>query len=152
MRKLGEILIEHGSIVPDQLEKALLKQKSEKEKRLGQILIELGFVTEEDIVVALATQFNYAYLPLENFTPNPDACEAISKDLVVRYSFLPVDKAGDTISITMSDPSDETAVREIEKVTGHKIQVFVSTSTEIDRAIRKYFSDERPSDKKPTKK
>lgn len=141
MRRLGEILIEHGTIDAEQLQKALTKQKDEKEKRLGQILIEMGLVTEEDIVVALATQFNYAYIPLDHFSINPDICKLVTPELAKKHSFVPLDKIGDFITIAMSDPSDEQAIVDIAKATGCKVQAFVSTVSEIQNAIGKFFSN-----------
>ena len=70
MKKIGEILIENGALTPIQLGEALERQKGEPVKLLGQILLEMGYVTEEDIVAALAAQFNVPYLPLQNFIFN----------------------------------------------------------------------------------
>ncbi len=139
MRRLGEILIEHGTIDAAQLQKALTKQKDEKDKRIGQILIEMGIVTEEDIVVALATQFNYAYLPLDHFSINPDVFQLVNADLARKHSFVPLDKAGNVLTIAMADPSDDQAIAEIAKVTNCKVQAFVSTASEISNTIEKFF-------------
>ena len=141
MRRLGEILIEHGSINSEQLQKALSLQQEKKDKRVGQILIELGFVTEEDIVVALATQYNYAYLPLDHFSINPDVCGLVDAKLAKKHSFIPIDKVGSVLTITMSDPSDDQAIGAITKITGYKVQAFVSTASEIQMAIKKFFPD-----------
>ena len=146
MRRLGEILIEHGSITAEQLQKALSKQKGEKDKRVGQILIELGFVTEEDIVVALATQYSYAYLPLEHFSINQDVCHLVSGELARKHSFIPIDKVGNILTITMADPSDDQAITEIAKATNCKVLAFVSTVSEIQNTIDKFFS---PADESP---
>ena len=63
-KRIGEILIENGTITQEQLQKGLEFQKTIPGKLLGKILIEMGFVTEEDIVVALAAQLNIPYLPI----------------------------------------------------------------------------------------
>jgi len=141
MRRLGEILIEHGTINAEQLQKALTKQKDEKEKRIGQLLIEMGLVTEEDIVVALATQFNYAYLPLDHFSINPDVYRIVSVEMARKHVFVPLDKSGSVLTIAMADPSDEQVVNEISKITNCKVQVFVSTVSEIQNVIEKFFSN-----------
>lgn len=145
MKRLGEILIEHGSINVSQLEKALDFQKEHKEKRIGEILIQMGWVTEEDIVVALAMQFNFAYLPLENITVSPDVRNIIPVDFVRRHCFIPIDKAGGLLTVTMADPSDEQTLKEIEKMAQCKVQAFVSTVTEIENAIQKYYGQAAPS-------
>ena len=59
-KTLSAILMEEGIITPEQVETALILQRTNR-KRLGKILIELGQVTEEQIAEALAKQFS---LPL----------------------------------------------------------------------------------------
>ena len=81
MKRIGEILIENGSVTQEQLTKALEQQKKEPGKLLGKILIEMGFVTEEEIVVALATQFNVPYLPIGNFDLTKTANGLLPKEL-----------------------------------------------------------------------
>lgn len=139
MKRIGEILIEQGSISPHQLEFALDKQKKDTGKLLGRILIEMGYITEDDIVAALAAQLNVPYLPVRNFILDEAVSKMISRELVHKYQFVPLDKTGTLLTIVIADPTDEQAVREIEAATRCKVQCFVGTSTEIAEAIRQHF-------------
>ena len=56
-RKLGTILMENGLITNQQLEEALVKQRSAIGVPLGRILIKMGFVNEESILNCLAEQY-----------------------------------------------------------------------------------------------
>ncbi len=141
MKKIGEILIDHGAITHTQLEKALQEQKKIKDKRVGEILIDMGFVKEEDIVMALAVQFNYPYLPLANYTLNPEMFGVVPRELVEKHGFIPIDKVSGVLTVAMADPSDEEAVAEIEKATGCKVLAFVSSGSEIEKAARTHFGD-----------
>ena len=51
-KQLGELLVERGSITPEQLQKALAYQK-DNGGLIGEIFVELGFLKEEDIAQAL---------------------------------------------------------------------------------------------------
>ncbi len=53
--RLGEILVEQGSLSPEQLEKALQIQGSDS-RMIGQILVSRGYVKRHHIDIALAKQ------------------------------------------------------------------------------------------------
>lgn len=139
MKRIGEILIENGSITTAQLDDALQYQRKIPGKLIGKILIELGYVTEEEIVIALATQFNVAYLPLVNFAFNEGHEKLIPKELIAKYLCVPLEKIGNLMTVAMSDPTNEEAIKSIEAATKTKVQPFVSTSTEIAKVLEQYF-------------
>lgn len=125
--------------MPDQLRQALEKQKKSPGKLLGKILIELGYVTEEDIVVALATQFNIPYLPIGNFTLNEGVNGLIPKELIQEYMCVPLERIGNLLTVVMVDPTNEQAIRAIEEAAKCKVQAFVATATEIANVMREHF-------------
>lgn len=139
MKKLGEILIEQGTIVPRQLEQALERQKREPGKLLGKVLIEMGHVSEEDIVVALATQFNIPYLPIANFSVDEKIKKLLSPELIRKHLCVPLDRIGDLFTVAIADPTNEEAIREIEQATHCKVQLFVTTASEISQMLQQSF-------------
>ncbi len=140
MKRIGEILIENGSINATQLEAALLFQKKSPGKLIGKILIDLGYVTEEEIVIALSTQFNVPYLSLGNFTfTEQRADKMIPQALIAKYLCIPLERNGNLLTIVMSDPTNEEAIRAIEEATKAKVQVFVSTPTEIAKVLERIY-------------
>jgi type IV pilus assembly protein PilB len=149
VKRLGEILIEHGSITQQQLEEALAKQKKMQGRLLGEVLIELKYVSEEDIVVALATQFNVPYLPIGNFSLNEKADEFISKEIIQKYLCVPLDRVGSVMTVVMADPTNEKALQEIEAASKCKVQAFVGSVTEIKTAIREHFGIDISGPAKP---
>ena len=149
MKKLGEILIEHGTVTQGQLEEALALQKKTTGKLIGEILIELSYVSEEDIVVALATQFNVPYLPIGNFTLNENADQWLPPELMQKYRCVPLDRIGNLLTVVMADPADEAAIQEIEQVTKCRVQAFVASPTEIVKAIEQNFNIKIAPSSKP---
>ena len=152
MKRLGEILIEHGCISEKHLHEALAKQKTMQGKLIGEILLEFGYVTEEDIVVALATQFNVPYLPIGNFTLSPDAENLIPKPLIEKYMCVPLDRIGNLLTVVMADPTNEMAIRDIEAATKCKLQAFVASVSEIAAALREHFGIKITPHAKPAEK
>lgn len=137
-KQLGELLIERGIITREKLDQALLVQK-ESGGLLGQILVKLGFVKEEEIAQSLTAQFGFPYLPLENYEIDPMVTKLIPKNVALQYMLVPIDRIGNVLTIAMADPLNGQAVEDVELVTKCKVQVFVSTMTDIKEAIEKYY-------------
>ncbi len=138
-KQLGELLLERGIINQAQLEKALKFQK-EKGGLIGQILVSLGLAKEEEIAQALTVQYGFPYLPLECYDINAEAIRLIPMNVAIQYNLVAIDKIGDLLTIAMSNPLNYQAIEDIETLTKCKVQVFVSTMTDINNAILKYYA------------
>ena len=56
-KPLGEVLVDQRYITAEQLQEALLMQRSSRtERRLGQVLLDLKYMTLDDIIEALTVQ------------------------------------------------------------------------------------------------
>ncbi len=137
-KQLGELLIERGIINEAQLAKAL-KIQAEKGGLIGQILVMLGFAKEEEIAQSLTVQYGFPYLPLECYEINNEAIKLIPENVAKQYNLIAIDKMGDLLTIAMSNPLNVQAVEDIEMITKCKVQVFVSTMTDITNSIEKYY-------------
>ena len=139
-KQLGELLIDLGVISQQQLEKALTFQKQKGGLILiGEAFVELGYAKEEDIAQALTVQYGFPYLPLSNYEVSPEIINIIPVKLSRQYMLIPIDKIGNNLTLVMSNPLNSKAIEEIEAVTGCNVQVFISTSSDIKKAIEKYY-------------
>jgi len=139
-KQLGELLIERGIINQGQLEKAIATQK-EKGGLIGEVLVELGFVKEEDIAQALTAQYGFPYLPLSSYDIDPEIASIIPGRVARQYLLLPIDKIGNNLTLAMSNPLNMQAIEDVELLSGCSVQVFVSTSSDIKKAIEKYYKE-----------
>ena len=139
-KKLGELLIERGIINQGHLDKGLAIQK-EKGGLIGEILVELGYVKEEDIAQALTAEYGFPYLPLTNYDINPEVIDMIPGRVARQYFLIPIDRIGNNLTIAMSNPLNVQAIEDVEVISGCNIQTFVSTSSDIKKAIEKYYKD-----------
>ncbi len=139
-RQLGDLLVEGGIITPAQLEQALNVQK-ETGDLIGEILVELKFAKEEDIAQSLTVQYGFPYLPLSNYDINPEVIKIIPYRVARQYLLVPVDKIGSNLTIAMSNPLNLQAVEDVECISGCSVQSFVSTSSEVKKAIEKNYQD-----------
>ncbi|MCM8760878.1 MAG: hypothetical protein NC938_01970 [Candidatus Omnitrophica bacterium] len=137
-KQLGELLLERGVINEEQLNKALKVQK-ERGGLIGQVLVMLGYAKEEEIAQALTVQYGFPYLPLECYDINVEAMRLVPQNVAEQYNLIAIDKMGDLLTIAMSNPLNIQAVEDIEMLSNCKVQVFVSTMTDINNAIKKYY-------------
>ncbi|MFZ2937692.1 MAG: hypothetical protein WA066_03185 [Candidatus Omnitrophota bacterium] len=139
-KQLGELLVERGVIDSRQLEKALSFQK-EKGGLIGEILVELGFAKEEDIAQSLTAQYGFPFLPLSNYEIGSDVINIVPARVARQYVLIPIDKIGNNLTLAMSNPLNINAIEDIELLSSCSIQTFVSTSSDIKKAIEKYYKD-----------
>lgn len=137
-KKLGELLVEKNLITQKQLEQALELQK-EKGGLIGELLVELKFTSEEEIAKALTTQYGFAYLPLANYEIDQKLIDLIPGRVARQYCLIAVDKISSNLTIAMSNPLNSQAVEDIETICGCSVQIFVSTASDIKKAIERYY-------------
>ena len=137
-KQLGDLLLEKEIINQAQLDKAIKIQK-EKGGLIGQIFVMLGYVKEEEIAQVLTVQYGFPYLPLESYEISADMIKLIPENVAKQYNLIAIDKIGNLLTISMSNPLNIQAAEDIEMLSGCKVQVFISTMTDITNAINKYY-------------
>jgi len=137
-KQLGEVLIERGIISQGQLDSALEFQR-DKGGLIGEILVDLGFAKEEEIAQALTAQYGFPYLPLSSYEINPEVFNIVPGRVARQYLLIPIDKIGNSLTVAMSNPLNIHAVEDVELLSGCSVQTFVATSSDIRKAIEKYY-------------
>jgi len=137
-KQLGELLMERGIITQEQLDRALVV-KQEKSGLIGEIIVELGFAKEEDIAQTLTAQYGFPYLPLNNYDINEEIVNIVPARVSRQYMLIPIDKIGNNLTLAMSNPLNIQAIEDVELLSGCSVQTFVSTSSDIKKAIAKYY-------------
>ncbi len=139
-KQLGELLLDRGIINQSQLDQALNTQR-DKGGLIGEILVELGFVKEEDIAQSLTAQYGFPYLPLGSYDVNVEITGIIPGRVARQYLLVPIDKIGNNLTLAMSNPLNVQAIEDVELLSGCSVQTFVSTASDIKKAIEKYYKD-----------
>lgn len=137
-KQLGELLVSCKIISPENLEDALKAQR-EKGGLIGQILVSMGFTTEDAIAQALTAQYGFPYLPLTGYDVDPEVAKLVPENVAKQYCLIAVDRVGNLLTVAMSNPLNQQAVEDIEMVTHLKIQVFVTTATDVNEAIKRTY-------------
>ena len=142
-KKIGEILCKEGYITGNQLEDALNYQKKNK-GRLGNILINLGYIDDETIVSVLSRIHNYPAALLSKTTPDPEVFKIVPYEMAKKYLAFPLRFKGEELVISMAEPTDTSAVADLQNEVQKSIIISISTEKDIVEAYRTYYkiSDE----------
>jgi type IV pilus assembly protein PilB len=139
-RKLGEMLVKDKVISARDLDLAV-EEQVETGSSLGRILQERGLASEWDIAAVLGKQLNVPFITLSQYEIDSDVLTSIPVQLVRKYRIVPVDRTGDTLTIALSDPSNIYLLDELRLLTNAQIVPVISFESDIEEAIRKYYSE-----------
>jgi type IV pilus assembly protein PilB len=133
-KKRGEILIELGLITEQQLQYALLTQKTKKAK-IEEILVGLGFVTKKQIVDALARRLKLPIIPCKDIVISDELLKLVPKEFATKQLVLPIEKKDYTLVVAMSDPLDYGTIDHIAFMTKLRVSPVISYEWELIKAI-----------------
>lgn len=141
--KIGELLSKAGQITPSQLEYAK-KELKKNGGRLSSILVKFDYIDENTVFNFLSRQHNYKPVVIKDEPPSQDVLKILPYEVAKTYLAFPLRMAGNTLQITMSEPSDAAAVEELQDHLNKELSVCVSTEKDIIEAYKKYYeiSDE----------
>ncbi len=136
--RLGELLVRNQMISDDQLAKAISEQKREG-IRLGAALIRLGYVQEHDLATFLSKHYGVPSIDLKQFEVDPAVIKLLPAEVAQKYQLLPINRAGATLIVAMSDPSNIFAIDDIKFMTGYNVEVVVASEAAVKEAIDNYY-------------
>ena len=138
---LGQILVEQGYILPEQLELAL-KEQTVTNLRIGEILVKNGWISEKDLAEAISKQTNLPFVSLSMFRPMEEAIDAIPENMARRLEVVPlsINENSNKLTIAVSDPFNILALDEIRMITGMDVDVVIATLSDIKRAIETLYA------------
>lgn len=145
VRKLGQILVDLGTINDDQLEMLIEEQGQGGAGLIGRSAVNMGLITEDELIQALAEQFGIKTLDMEGVVPPPDAREAVSDSMAQLYRVVPIELNGNEITLATCDPQNISMQDELRRFLGYDIRLVVASEAQVLRAIDKFFNDENDS-------
>jgi type IV pilus assembly protein PilB len=140
--KLGDLLVKAKLVTPEQVDAALLSQRTEGGK-FGEALIRIGAASEQDITETLSQQFGVPSIDLAHFDIDPAIIKVVPGEVARKYGVLPVNKTGATLTIAMSDPTNVFAMDDIKFMTGYNVEPVVASEASLRRAIDKHYGTPR---------
>src|SRR6185503_17457770 len=136
--RIGELLLKEKRITPEQLQEALNYQRQNGGK-LGYNLIKLGHVKDEEITALLSKQYGVPSIALAQFEIDPAVVKLVPAETALKYQIVPLSRAGATLTIAMTDPTNVFAMDDLKFMTGYNVEPVVASETAVVEAIQKYY-------------
>ena len=136
--RIGELLLKEKRITPDQLQAALNHQKANGGK-LGFNLVKLGIVKDDEITALLSKQYGVPSINLTQFEIDPAVIKLIPPETAHKYQIVPLSRAGATLTIAMTDPTNVFAMDDIKFMTGYNVEPVVASEAAVLEAIQRYY-------------
>lgn len=136
--RIGELLLKEKRITPEQLQEALNYQRTNGGK-LGLNLIKLGYVKDEEITSLLSKQYGVPSIALAQFEIDPAVVKLVPAETAQKYQIVPLSRAGATLTIAMTDPTNVFAMDDIKFMTGYNVEPVVASELAVMDAITKHY-------------
>src|SRR5687767_2499317 len=136
--RIGELLLKEKRISPEQLQEALNYQRQNGGK-LGFNLVKLGYVRDEEITALLSKQYGVPSIALGQFEIDAGVIKLVPAETAQKYQIVPLSRAGATLTIAMTDPTNVFAMDDIKFMTGYNVEPVVASETAVIEAIQKYY-------------
>ncbi len=140
-KQLGTMLLQAGIVTQEQLED-YLEQARRRNLTLWQIVLEEKQISEESLAEAFSRWLKVPYIHLASTTPEPEALQRLSDELARKHVCLPLKVEGKSVVVAMANPSDYTALQDLQFALGRMVKPVVATRTEILDAIEQHFAAE----------
>jgi type IV pilus assembly protein PilB len=136
--RIGELLLKEKRITPEQLQEALKSQRQHGGK-LGKTLVTLGLVKDDEITALLSRQYGVPSIALHEFEIDSAVLRLVPAETAQKYTILPIARAGATLTIAMTDPTNVFAMDDIKFMTGYNVEPVVASETAVLDAIDRYY-------------
>jgi hypothetical protein len=148
--RLGDVLVDARVLSREQLDRALAEQAAWG-GRLGQILLNLGLVEERSLAAAIGRQLGLRVVDLDRLELNPGVSQLLPLEVAERYGIMPLGRREEPKRLLLAcfDPTMAEALAEAQRLSGLRVEVYVASSSAIERAIRRVYYGEAASEAIP---
>lgn len=136
--KLIQTLIESKQIAKQDIDAALALQRR-KGIGLDKALIEKGLIDEKELLGLLVNELGIPYINLGKYKIDPALQEIITEKIARQYHIVPISLLENGLTVALSDPLNVFVIDDLKNITGKHIDIVLSTSSEIMKAIETYY-------------
>src|SRR5262245_1032537 len=98
-----------------------------------------GLVRELELAELLASSLRLRLIDLESTQIDQRTLAALKESLAIRYEMIPIRVADQMIELATANPLDVEGVKAVEFATGRRVQLMVTTRTQIQWALRTWY-------------
>lgn len=138
-KPLGEIFVERGLLTAVSVQR-LVEHAKRKNLRMGELLEVIGLVTPEELAEALAVQYRCRKISdFAKYSYPAPLLRLIPMEMAVKNTIFPLKLDDGRLGLAVADPTTESLFEEIATQHNVKIILYVSTRSEINRAIARHY-------------
>ncbi len=139
-KPLGLLLQDRGLITEEQIGQALESQRTSGHKKLlGEVLVDMQFVTEEQVAETLADAYGVPFARVNPKIADPRVIEVLPREFLEKHTVLPLFLIENKLTVAVPEPANLFLIEEIEKESGHQIQVVAATANDIKQTLQAYL-------------
>ena len=134
-KHIGEILKEWGKVADKQVRDALERQ-GRSGRRLGEILVAAGVCAEDDVMKALALQFDMEFVDLDVGVINAQVMEMVPEAMMKEYQIVPLEYKDGRLKVAITDPLDLESVDAIRFRLNMEVDCVLASREKVQQIIQ----------------
>jgi hypothetical protein len=135
---LGTLIFRAGLLPAETIENAL-EEGVRTGRRLGEILIDRGLLREDDLAPLLAGQKGLPFVRLAEEGVDPSAARLLAEEQARLFQALPIGHDEDVPVVAVTDPTNETLMRNVRDALGGEARLVVVTREDLNDAIGRIY-------------
>jgi len=145
--RLGDVLVERGSLSLKDLSRAIQMQKDqEKNTRMGEILLRNHLVSKTEVGIAMEQVQNIPYAECPPSSVDPAVLELIPQSTAVRCCAVPLAVKARKLIVAMAEPQNLAFLDELRFSAGMPISPRFSFRDDILSGIKQFYGDVESKD------
>lgn len=138
-------MVDLGFIDDDQLWEILDEAKNTS-TLTGQVALNRGMITEDQLMQALAEQFNLRIVNLEESKPSQEALTLVPETMASVYKVLPLSVKDEVLTVVLGDPLNLPALDDLRNFLGIKeVQAVLAKQQAIQEVLGKCYQGKEES-------
>jgi type IV pilus assembly protein PilB len=134
-RSIPEVIVQLGLATREQVDEAITRSRAEGGDP-GDLLVEAGTLTPDQLARAVAQRFGLWHADLSIYKIDVGALNLISSHAARRLNAAPIGFDDDRrLRVAISDPSNVIALDDLKLMTGHEVQPVVASADDIAGVI-----------------
>jgi type IV pilus assembly protein PilB len=140
VNRVLEILVGTNRLSPSEAKK--VEESISGGETVMETLARLGFLSEEETAQVLAKAHGLTLYHIDKDKLDPSLCRFIPLEYAKKHLVVPIWRKGKRLGVAVADPGDPDLREDLTFMTGHSIELFVSTVSEIKEAIESLYGVE----------
>jgi len=144
--RIGDILLQRNIIDQNQLNRALLEQKTNKGVMIGEMLVDLGYVSQEMVNSVLCEHLHIEFVDVRTVEIEDKFLHLLNEKMMRKYIIIPIGYERNNMSVikvAMADPMNIIAMDDINIITGLQVIPVLANAAQIKALIDKIFGKQQ---------